>query len=138
MRLLIVLLIGAAFYIVLRLVFLKNWYKGLDVKIDFEHRTIREGEKNTLSEVVRNDKAMPMPVVLVKFAITRTFVFPRESNSSVTDQYYRKEYFSLRPYQRITRKYTFTATRRGEFGISSINLICKDFFLFHNYTILDH
>lgn len=132
MRLWIVLLIGAAFYFLLNLIFRRNWYKGLDVGIDFEKKEVREGDRNTLIEVVRNDKAMPLPVALVKFSITRTFLFPKETNSAVTDLYYRNEYFSLWSHQIITRKYGFIASKRGEYSITSLDLVCKDFFLFKN------
>jgi uncharacterized protein (DUF58 family) len=129
MRLLIVVLIGALFYFLQHLLFRKNWYKGLDVSLDLEKHTVREGDQNSLIEVVRNDKFLPLPVVLLKFSITRTFLFPKETNSAVTDQYYRKEYFSLRPYQSVTRKYHFTASKRGEYNVSSVDVIAKDYFL---------
>ena len=125
MRLLLVVIIGALFFLLQHLLFRKNWYKGLDVNLDLEKHTVREGDQNTLTEVVRNDKFLPLPVVLLKFSITRTFLFPRETNAAVTDQYYRKEYFSLRPYQSVTRKYHFTASKRGEFNVSSVDVIAK-------------
>ena len=132
MRLLIVLAIGAAFFFLQGLIFKKNWYKGLDVDIDFEKHLVREGDKNTLVEVIKNDKFLPLPVVLVKISLTRTFLFPKETNASVTDMYYRKEYFTLRPYQIVTRKYPFTASKRGEYSITSVDLLCKDYFLVQN------
>ena len=128
MRLAIVLLIGALFFFLQHLLYKKNWYKGLDVNLDFEKHTVREGDQNTLIEVVRNDKFLPLPVVLLKFSITRSFLFPRETNAAVTDQFYRKEYFSLKPYQSVTRKYTFTASKRGEYTVSSVDVIGKDYF----------
>ena len=128
MRLLLVVIIGALFFLLQHLLFRKNWYKGLDVKLDLEKHTVREGDQNTLTEVVRNDKFLPLPVVLLKFSITRTFLFPKETNAAVTDQYYRKEYFSLRPYQSVTRKYHFTASKRGEYTVSSVDVIAKDYF----------
>ena len=133
MRLAIVLLIGALFFFLQHLLYKKNWYKGLDVNLDFEKHTVREGDQNTLIEVVRNDKFLPLPVVLLKFSITRSFLFPRETNAAVTDQYYRKEYFSLKPYQSVTRKYTFTASRRGEYTVSSVDVIGKDYFFFNAF-----
>ena len=132
MRLLLVLIIGVLFYFFQNLFFRKNWYKGLDVNVGFEKNTVREGDRNTLIEVVKNDKFLPLPVVLVKFSLTRSFLFPRENNAIVTDQYYRKEYFTCRPYQVITRKYSFVASKRGEYRISSVDVICKDFFLAEN------
>lgn len=132
MRLLLVLIIGVLFYFFQNLFFRKNWYKGLDVNVGFEKNTVREGDRNTLIEVVKNDKFLPLPVVLVKFSLTRSFLFPRENNAIVTDQYYRKEYFTCRPYQVITRKYSFVASKRGEYRISSVDVICRDFFLAEN------
>lgn len=132
MRLLIVLLIGAAFFFLQGLIFRKNWHKGVNVDIEFEKNTVREGDKNTLIEVIKNDKILPLPVVLVKFSMTRTFLFSKESNSSVTDLYYRKEYFSCKPFQMITRKYAFTASKRGLYGLSSFDLICRDYFFTQN------
>ena len=132
MRLLIVLFIGFLLYIIQSIIFKKYWLKGLDVKIDFEKPIIREGDKNALIETIRNDKALFLPVLLLKFSITRTFVFPKESNSTVTDLYYRSDYFTCNPYQLITRKYNFKATKRGEYRISSIDIISKDIFLNKN------
>ena len=123
MRLLLVLVIGALFYFFQNLFFRKNWYKGLDVNVGFEKNMVREGDQNTLIEVVKNDKFLPLPVVLVKFSMTRTFLFPRENNAIVTDQYYRKEYFTCRPNQVITRKYSFIASKRGEYRVSSVDVI---------------
>ncbi|MBO4347901.1 MAG: DUF58 domain-containing protein [Lachnospiraceae bacterium] len=129
MRLLIVLLVGLILYIVQAIVYKKYWHEGLDVNIDFEDQIVREGDKNALILTIVNDKLLPLPVILLKFSITRTFIFPKERNSAVTDNYYRKEYFSCRAYQKITRKYGFTTSKRGEYSISSIDLICKDIFM---------
>ena len=129
MRLLLVIAIGFLLYFIQRKVYKKFWLKGLQVKIDFEEPIVREGDKNALIEVIKNDKALLLPVLQLKFSITRTFIFPKEKNSSVTDQYYRNDYFSCRPFQIITRKYLFKATKRGEYKITSIDLVCKDIFM---------
>ena len=129
MRLLLVIAIGFLLYIIQKLVFKKFWLKGLQVNIDFEEPIVREGDKNALIEVIKNDKALLLPVLQLKFSITRTFIFPKEKNSAVTDQYYRNDYFSCRPFQIITRKYLFKATKRGEYKITSIDLVCKDIFM---------
>ena len=129
MRLLLVIAIGFLLYIIQKRVFKKFWLKGLQVNIDFEEPIVREGDKNALIEVIKNDKALLLPVLQLKFSITRTFIFPKEKNSAVTDQYYRNDYFSCRPFQIITRKYLFKATKRGEYKITSIDLVCKDIFM---------
>ncbi|MBO4776110.1 MAG: DUF58 domain-containing protein [Lachnospiraceae bacterium] len=129
MRLLLVIAIGLLLYLIQRRVYKKYWLKGLQVNIDFEEPVVREGDKNALIEVIKNDKALLLPVIQLKFSITRTFLFPKERNSAVTDQYYRNDYFSCRPFQIITRKYIFKATKRGEYKITSIDIICKDIFM---------
>ena len=129
MRLLLVIAIGFLLFFIQNRLFKKFWLKGLQVNIDFEEPIVREGDKNALIEIIKNDKALLLPVLQLKFSITRTFVFPKEKNSAVTDQYYRNDYFSCRPFQIITRKYLFKATKRGEYKITSIDLVCKDIFM---------
>lgn len=132
MRLLVILIIGGLFYAIQNLIFKKNWSKGLKVEVEYEDNIVREGEKNVLVEVIENNKSMPLPILQIKFSITRTFVFPVEDNSAVTDNYYRSEFFTLRPHQKITRKYRFTASKRGEYKLNSLDIICKDLFLQNN------
>lgn len=132
MRLLVILIIGGLIYAIQNLIFKKNWSKALSVNVEYEENIVREGEKNVLVETIENNKGMPLPIVQIKFSITKTFVFPKEDNSSVTDNYYRSEFFTLRPHQKITRKYRFVASRRGEYKLNSLDIICKDLFLQNN------
>lgn len=132
MRLLVILIVGGLFYAIQNLIFKKNWIKGLNVDVEYENNIVREGENNVLVETIENNKGMPLPIVQIKFSITRSFVFPVEDNSAVTDNYYRNEYFTLRPHQKITRKYRFVASRRGEYKLNSLDIICKDLFLQNN------
>lgn len=132
MRLLIVLAIAAIFYLIQKIVYKKFWVKGLKVKVSFNDTLIREGDKSKLNIEIGNDKALLIPIIQVKFAISRTFLFKKEMNASVTDQYYRNEYFTLAPYQKITRQYSFIASKRGEYKLSYLDLICKDIFINKN------
>ena len=129
MRLLIALLAGATLYFLQLYLYRYFWKEGLDVSIAFGRDIIREGEENELMETIVNDKILPLPVVQVKFNITRTFEFKRQDNSAVTDQYYRNDFFSLLPYRKITRIYGFKCTKRGYYTVKGIDVICKDLFL---------
>lgn len=132
MRLIIVLVLGAILLFIPNLLYKKNWHKGVNVELYFEKDVMREGEDNVMVEVISNDKLLPLPVIEAKFSITRSFVFPKEVNSSVTDNYYRCEYFSCKPYQKITRKYKFKAVKRGDYKISSLDVLCKDLLMDKN------
>lgn len=140
MKLLVILIVGGLFYVLQNLIFKKFWIKKLDVTVEYEENMVREGENNVLVEIIENDKLLPLPVLQIKFSATRTFIFPKEVNSAVTDNYYRNEFFSVKPYQKITRKYRFIASHRGEYKLNSLDIICKDFFLTRNmvaYTSAD-
>ncbi|MBQ7581743.1 MAG: DUF58 domain-containing protein [Lachnospiraceae bacterium] len=129
MKLIIAILIGAGLFWIVRLLYKKKWEDGLKVEIDFPDRMVREGEESRLQEVITNDKWLPLPILQVKFAITRTFRFATDCGGDVTDQYYRSEYFALRAYERISRTYPFRCTRRGLFSMKNMDLLCRDLFM---------
>lgn len=129
MKLIIAILIGALLFFLQRYFYQKLWQEDLDVDISFPAHTVYEGEQSHLIETIVNRKWLPLPVLQVKFAITRTFLFAGHENSTVTDQYYRTEYFSLKPYEKITRDYTFVCSRRGLFGMRDMDVICMDLML---------
>lgn len=129
MKLLIALAAGVLLYFVQLWLYRRFWDRNLNISIDFAHDVVREGDGNELIEIICNDKKLPMPVVQIKFAITRSFIFPQQDNSAVTDQYYRNDYYSLMPYQKITRRYGFVCSKRGYYMMNGMDIICKDLFL---------
>ena len=57
MRLLLVIAIGFLLFFIQNRLFKKFWLKGLQVNIDFEEPIVREGDKNALIEIIKNEKA---------------------------------------------------------------------------------
>lgn len=129
MKLLIALAAGVALYFLQLLLYRRYWDRDLNISVGFARSVVREGDENELVEVISNDKRLPLPVIQVKFAITKSFLFPKQDNSKVTDQYYRNDYYSLMPYQKITRRYGFTCSKRGYYMMNGMDVICKDLFL---------
>ncbi len=129
MKLLIALLSGVLLYFVQLYLYRYLWKEGLNVSIGFKNSIVREDGENELIEIISNDKFLPLPVIQVKFAITRTFEFKRRDNSAVTDHYYRNDFFSLSPYRKITRIYGFKCRKRGFYSLNGLDIICKDLFL---------
>ena len=105
------------------------WNTKLDVSISFDREILYEGEENELREVIVNRKYIPLPILQVKFSITRTFVFEKQENTKVTDRYYRNEFFTVMPLQKITRTYPFICSHRGYFHMENMDLICRSFFM---------
>lgn len=112
-----------------RIVYNKLWMKNLGVTIGFDRDVLYETEENTLREVISNRKYLPIPILQVKFSITRTFLFARQENANVTDNYYRNEFFTVMPFQKITRSYPFRCIHRGLYRMNRMDIICRSFFL---------
>ncbi|MCR5508254.1 MAG: DUF58 domain-containing protein [Lachnospiraceae bacterium] len=129
MKLFIALLVGASLYFIQLFLYKRYWDRGLTVDIGFTEPVVREGDEDRLIEVIYNDKALPLPVVQIKFEITRTFLFANRRNSAVTDRYYRNDHYSILPHQKITRTYSFKCTKRGYYRMNGMDVICKDLFL---------
>ena len=102
------------------------WNKNLYVDISIKDLVCNAGDKNVLTEVITNDKALPLPMVHVKFNTPRTFVFDDEKNSCVTDYYYRDDIFSIKGHEEIKRELTFTCTKRGCFYMNDISITTTD------------
>lgn len=134
MRLLSAVIIFAIIYVVQKMVFSKNWRKGLAVSMGFSRNYIECGEKACLLETITNDKLLPLPVFHIKFAIDRSLEFDDMNNSVVTDFYHRTDVFSLMGRQRVERSLSFTGTKRGIYSVPAANILVKDFFLVSSYA----
>ncbi len=127
---LIITLAGALLlYILQGIIYEKYWDKNLDVSVSFKNNNCVEGEHNTLVEVITNNKRLPLPVLHVKINTPRTFLFKNESNTSVTDFYYRDDMFSIMGHQVITRTLDFECSKRGCYYMKDTSLVSNDLFL---------
>lgn len=134
MRLLIALLLTFILYVLQTIFFKKHWFSNLSVTLKFDKPFVMEGEKAVLTEIVNNNKRLPLPLLHIKFKTAKTFVFDNEENSNVTDFYYRNDIFSITVNQKITRSLPFTATKRGYYEITTSDLIASDLFLTQNFA----
>ena len=129
MKLLIAFVLAGVIYFLQAAVYKRLWNKNLDVSISFDREILYEGEENQLEEIIINRKYLPLPILQVKFSITRTFLFERQENTKVTDRYYRNEFFTVMPLQKITRTYPFVCSHRGYFHMENMDIICRSFFV---------
>ena len=111
------------------LLYKKHWNDELKVDVSFDSSVVYEGAENVLREVITNGKWLPLPILQIKFSITREFVFERQESASVTDNYYRNEFFTVMPYMKITRSYPFICAKRGLYWMNSMDIICRSLFL---------
>lgn len=114
------------------------WEKNLEVRLEFTKKSLFEGEKGELSEIIENGKQLPLPMLKVKFQTDRNLQFTDMQGSKVTDRFYRNDIFQVRGKERITRKLTFIAAKRGYYRIHNIDLVAADLFLSAEMTESRH
>ena len=83
------------------------WEKDLSAELSFSRESAVEGEVCQLSERVENGKLLPLPMLKVKFQVSRKLRFSDEGDGAVTDKYYRNDILSLGPRQRVIRTIPF-------------------------------
>ncbi len=131
----IAFLLSAALAGMLQSILYKAWWqKGLSVDISFCQDAAVEGGRAALVESVTNAKAMPIPILHVKFQMGRELVFLQAENSCITDQNYRSDIFSCMPWQQICRRLEFCCKKRGYYSIQGASLITYDLLWRHRHT----
>ena len=125
----IFMLLGALFLFLLQQRFYsKHWSDGLDAELSFLNDAVTEGDEGTLSEVIINRKRLPLATLQIKFSVSKYLVFTETENTITTDQQYRSDIFSLRSYEKITRRLPFKCTKRGLYHIDDIDVLSGDIF----------
>jgi len=115
-------------FLLQKYLYLKYWDKDIKVTISFDKEEVTEGEENALLEIIENRKWMPLATLKVKFQCSRHLQFRGGKGSVVTDRYYRSDFFSVMPYQRITRTLKMNCPKRGYYDIHGIDLVAADLF----------
>ena len=109
------------------------WNRKLYATVAFEQSKLTEGEEGTLLEIIENRKKLPLPMLKAQFQTSKNLAFVDDKETKTTDQYYRNDIFQIGGEERITRRLTFTALKRGYYRVKQIDLISSDLFYFEEY-----
>lgn len=126
---LIIAVFALLVYILQAYIYKKYWNKNLDLDIHFSSDAVYAGDEVELVEVVTNGKRLPLPVFTVKFETSRNMLAMDNKNSSVSDNFYRNDIFTLRSLRKVTRSITFYCKKRGYYDIHDITLLAPNLFL---------
>ena len=130
---LVILLVLAAAFFLIRSLYDRFWEKGLACDLSFQGEYGVEDEIGVLTEVLTNRKLLLLPVVEIDFHMDRRLQFADEKNASLSDQSYRRDVFTLSVNQRITRTLEFKCAGRGYFQIQEAGITARDLFLTRKY-----
>lgn len=121
-----VILIGAFLMsYLLETFYRKYWKQGLEARVDFQKEPAMEGEEACLTETIINRKWLFLPVLQVAFQLHRNLWFADGENTSVSDQCYKRDIFSVGSYQKITRTIPFLCKSRGYYELNKVELVTR-------------
>ena len=110
-----------------RMLFRRCWDRELGAVLSFDAQPAVEGGTSSLTEVITNGKAIPVPVLEVGFALDTGLRLRDAGNQTVSDQTNAVDVFSVRGHEKITRKLTVDCRRRGYYVINRTSLVAHDF-----------
>ena len=110
-----------------RVLFRRCWDRELGAVLSFDVQPAVEGGTSSLTEVITNGKAIPVPVLEVGFALDTGLRLRDAGNQTVSDQTNAVDVFSVRGHEKITRKLTVVCRRRGYYVINRTSLVAHDF-----------
>lgn len=133
-QLLGILVVALLLYLGQKTIYQKVWHKNLRVRLSFQEEGIWEGQESTLSEIIENQKKLPLTMLKVKFQTDRHLLFADTKGSRTTDKFYRNDIFQIGALEKVTRVLRFTSGRRGYYTIAEADLVASDLFLTAQYT----
>ena len=126
----IILIVPAVILVLLvteRVLFRRCWDRELGAVLSFDAQPAVEGGTSSLTEVITNGKAIPVPVLEVGFTLDTGLRLRDAGNQTVSDQTNAVDVFSVRGYEKITRRLTVDCRRRGYYVINRTSLVAHDF-----------
>ena len=87
-----------------------------------------------MTEVIVNNKLLPLPVVEIDFHMDKGLRFSGEENTAVSDRSYRRDVFTLGVRQKITRTLEFQCARRGYYRIDQAGMDVRNLLLTKKYV----
>ena len=117
---------------ILHKLYAKFCLSNFDISLSVSANTATEGDILTLTEVLTNNKLLPLPWIAVKFRIARELAFA--TMPVVSDAHYRNDLFHILMHQKITRRLAFTCTKRGYFRIDEVDITGWDVLMLQKYV----
>ena len=95
----------------------RHWMKDISVDLHFSEPAVYAGSEVTLTETIENRKKLPVHILEIAFRVRKGVVFPDAENITESDYVYKRDVFSLLGMERIIRRYTVRAVKRGHYEI---------------------
>ena len=111
-----------------------QWAKDIVVKLWFASAYAYAGQETKFYEVIENRKAVPVPVMEVRFRTKKDLDFSNVDNTVVSDHIYKRDIFAILGRQKITREIPVNCTKRGRYTISDAEISSYALFYGKRYS----
>lgn len=127
MKILIIGLIIVGIYYVQRIMYEKTGFNNFEAQMKFNSTGVFPGDKIKLISIFTNKKMLPLWYLGVKFKTSRNLAFDGDEEVKHTDNY-RKDFYYLSSYEKLTKESDITALKRGYYKIDEAVLETGDVF----------
>lgn len=129
-------LLGLVFvYFLQRFLYRNFWNRNMTAELKFSKSRAVQGEEVMLLESITNRKLLPVPMLHLRFKVSRDLQFEDSRQNDVTDYYNRNELFSLLMFQRVTRRLNFRCKKRGVYTIKTASLLGSGLLMSEEYLL---
>ncbi len=118
-----------AAYVAIEWVYRQYWGAKLTVEARLPEENLHEGETANITEIIINDKFLPLPVLETFFELDRGLRYTSGENASVSDKQYRRDVFTVGMKRKISRTFEITCAKRGYYTLDKLELMSSDLFL---------
>ena len=122
-------------YFLQRFLYRHFWNVNMTAELKFSKSRAVQGETVILSESITNRKLLPVPMLHLRFKVSRDLQFEDSRQNEVTDYYNRNELFSLLMFQKVTRRLPFRCKKRGVYTIKTASLMGSGLLLSEEYLL---
>ncbi len=131
-----VFLIGAFGILLLSsMYFGRKWARALSVRVCFCEPHLYAGESGELTEIIENRKKQAVPIVEIGFRVPRGLQFENAENIQESDFVYKRDLFAIAGMERIVRRYTVKAQKRGYYSVSQLTCHAPSFLFDATYMM---
>lgn len=106
--------------------FKKNCFKKFDYSCSFSRDEVFEGEQIEMRETIANRKWLPIPWLKSEITASKWLDFAGSKSVVTHNSRFVPSFFMIKSYQKVTRRWIVTCTRRGVFPVESIVLVSTD------------
>ncbi|MBR6004188.1 MAG: DUF58 domain-containing protein [Lachnospiraceae bacterium] len=106
----------------------KKWFSGLKTDAYFKISEAMAGDEGELTEVIENQKGLPLPMVKVKLQLSRKLEFAENKSAKVSDYFYRTDIYAIGANTKVTRTIKFTCRDRGYYDFHGVDVVGTDLF----------